>query len=78
MDAPQAVSRNPDLFRLPRYRGPLGPAPWSGINLTPDLEQALRAAALRSCPVCGGCGYSKVGDKVHPCTCINRRVDTGS
>lgn len=78
MGPPQVVKPEKDLFKLPRYRGPLGQAPWSAVALTPELEDSLRAAALRSCPTCQGSGYTKDGDKAHPCTCINRRQETAS
>ena len=69
------MTRERDLFKLPDYKGPLGPAPWSAVVLTGDLERSLREAALRGCASCGGSGFSREKDKVHPCHCINRRQE---
>lgn len=59
---------------LPKYRGQLGPAPWSQLELTEDLAASLKGAALRGCPSCGGKGHRPAAaGRVSPCHCVNRR-----
>jgi hypothetical protein len=61
--------------RLPAYRGRLKGAAWSQIELTQEVEAALRHAALRSCPVCGGKGHIGGPPTGQPCHCVNRPVE---
>lgn len=72
------MSTNRKLFNLPKYRGPLAAAPWSGLVLSDELEEALKAAALRGCPCCEGLGYTVAQKRAHPCACINRRSESAS
>lgn len=44
--------------QLPKYEGRLAPAPWSTINLTPEIRKQLKAGALRGCEGCLGRGYT--------------------
>lgn len=77
MEAGSVMAKEKTLFDLPDYRGPLGPAPWSAMVLTPDLIRSLQAAALKNCPACRGAGYTSCGDKAHPCHCLSRKEPAG-
>lgn len=75
MEAGFVMAREKTLFHLPDYRGPLGPAPWSAMVLTPELARSLQAAALKGCPACKGAGYTSRDEKAHPCHCLSRRQE---
>lgn len=62
---------------LPDYRGPLTPAPWSGIReLTGEAKRSLREAALPGCPVCRKRGFLEDRDGTFQiCHCVNRRKE---
>lgn len=64
-----------DLF--PDYKGELGPASWSGFDLTSEVQKNLKLAALRNCPVCDGEGYVARADtdKVQICSCVHRKEE---
>lgn len=71
------ISKERSLFQLPNYRGQLGAVPWSQVVITPELEQSLKGAALRSCPSCEGKGYRLQAGTAHPCECLSRKEERG-
>jgi len=62
-----------DLF--PDYKGTLGAAAWSNVELTPEIEANLKIAALRNCPSCSGDGYLGAGKTVQLCPCVHRKEE---
>lgn len=67
----------PEERDLPEFQGRLGPAPWSGLKLTPDLQARLRQGADRSCKGCLGSGYlgDGSGATVEVCHCVTLRSE---